>query len=800
MLEPSPPSTAADAPAAARCPFHAVSDEFKPFDLTDPFPFYAKVRAQAPVFFSEELGYWVVSRFNDVRAVFDDWQTFSAENAQTPLRPWSDEVRAILKAGGYIGGSGLSARTPPTHTRIRKAVSSVFGPRRFAKLEPMIRARAQQMIAAFKDRGQADLVADLAYELPAYTIFRLVGVPDQDVREVKRWAESRALLVWGDLSPAEQVPHAHNLVQYWNYCEGLVRARHECDSDDLPGDLVRLQKAGTEISDAEIAGICWSLLFAGHETTTTLIGNTLRELLLHRDQWQALITDAGLIPNAVEEVLRYSPSIVAWRRKALRDVQVGGQSIRQGEELLLLLGSANRDEERFDAPEQFDIRRSNARQHTSFGYGIHFCLGAPLARLQVQIVLQELTLTLPGLELVPQQSFRFVPNTSFRAPLALKVQWDIQAAAPVAAVADPRPCTLRFEDAHVDDEPGLGGKCASLVRLIRAGAPVPPGFAITTQAYEQMLSRHGLAGRIEAILASVPEGDVAAQADAAQAIHAAFVETAMPAPIRDAIAAAYQALCEREGVHDELPVAVRSSATAEDLPDASFAGQQDTYLWVVGAQAVIERVRDCWASLFTARAIGYRNDRAIAHMGVQMSVAVQKMVDAQVAGVAMSLDPLNGDRSRIVVDASWGLGESVVSGEVTPDHYAVDKVLLSIVQRQISHKAHEVVADVLERCTVHRAVPADRADMPCLSDAQILAVARMAKQLDRQFGGAQDIEWAIEKTTGQAEPRLLLLQCRPETVWSQKKKTALTQATGLQGLVNTLLTPVRIQQAAQSVQ
>jgi pyruvate,water dikinase len=171
------------------------------------------------------------------------------------------------------------------------------------------------------------------------------------------------------------------------------------------------------------------------------------------------------------------------------------------------------------------------------------------------------------------------------------------------------------------------------------------------------------------------------------------------------------------------------------------------------------------------------------------------MVDARVAGVTMTLDPVNGDRSRIVIDASWGLGESVVSGEVTPDHFALDKVMLSIVQRQISHKGHEVVADVLERCTVHREVPTERADQPCLTDAQILAVARMAKQLDKQFGGAQDIEWAIENSNGQAEPRLLLLQCRPETVWSQKKKVAApTQAIGLQGLVNTLLTPVRISQ------
>lgn len=416
------------------CPFHhgepstgglraqAVSDAFSPFDLSDPFPFYRLAREEAPIFFSEELGYWVVTRYDDIKAVFNDWATFSSENAQSPYKPWSDEVRAILKAGGYVGGSGLSARTPPTHTRIRQAVSSVFGIRRFAALEPVIRERARAMIAAFAARKEADIVADLAHELPAYTIFKLLGIPDSDVDDVKRWAASRALLTWGDLKPQEQVAHAHNLVSYWRYCEGLVARCHRAPADDLPSDLVRLQAQGTDISDVEIAGICWSMLFAGHETTTTLIANAVRELLLH-GQWQALVDDAARIPNAVEEVLRFSPSIVAWRRKALADTRVAGQPISKGAELLLVMGSGNRDARKFNAPESFDIHREDARLHTSFGYGIHFCLGAPLARLQAKVVLQELTQALPDLALVPGQKFSFVPNTSFRAPLALKVHW-----------------------------------------------------------------------------------------------------------------------------------------------------------------------------------------------------------------------------------------------------------------------------------------------------------------------------------------------------------------------------------------
>jgi len=354
--------------------------------------------------------------------------------------------------------------------------------------------------------------------------------------------------------------------------------------------------------------------------------------------------------------------------------------------------------------------------------------------------------------------------------------------------------TLSFEAACEADEPHLGGKCASLVRMIRSGAPVPPGFAVTIAAWDAMLDRDGLADEIAAALREMPPGDVVAQEAAAQRIAAAFAARALPEAVAQAIAFDYQALCRAAGADGDLPVAVRSSATAEDLPDASFAGQQDTYLWVVGTQAVLDSVRRCWASLYTARAIAYRDDRHIAHAEVQMAVGVQKMVDARSAGVTMTLDPLNGDRTRIVIDAAWGLGEGVVSGEVTPDHFVVDKVLRSIVSRCISTKAHEVVADRVNLCTVHREVPAERQNLPSLNDRQIQAVATLARQLERQFGGPQDVEWAIEEHPAHPDGRLLLLQCRPETVWSQRKSAPCAGAdkVGLQGLVSSLLTPVRI--------
>ena len=225
---------------------------------------------------------------------------------------------------------------------------------------------------------------------------------------------------------------------------------------------------------------------------------------------------------------------------------------------------------------------------------------------------------------------------------------------------------LNFFEIDHSDHARVGGKCASLGAMTQAGIAVPPGFAVTTDAYCRMIDHHGLGPEIARRLAEIDPDDLDTVERSAREIRAMICSLPLPAEIEDDLRSAYH----RMG--SDLPVAVRSSATAEDLPDASFAGQQDTYLWVVGADAVVEKVRDCWASLFTSRAIAYRTKNRIGHMDVQMSVAVQKMVNARTAGVAMTLDPANGDRTRIVIDASWGLGETVVSGLVTPDNFKVD--------------------------------------------------------------------------------------------------------------------------------
>ncbi|VFA90648.1 Cytochrome P450 116 [Nocardia farcinica] len=416
-------STQTPAETATGCPVH---HGYQPFAQADPFPAYAALRAEEPVMFDERIGYWVVSRYDDIKAVFDDWKTFSSENAQAPVRRRGPQAEQIMTEGGFTAYSGLSARIPPEHTRIRKVAAKAFTPRRYRVLEPEIRAHVVRLLETMLARPQrrGELVRDLAYDVPTATILTLIGADVTQIDTFKRWSDSRAAMTWGDLSDEEQIPHARNLVEYWAECRRLVAEAHETERDSLVGDVVRMQAAGDPISDHEIASLCYSLLFAGHETTTTLIANALRVLLSHPAQWRRIVDDPSLIPATVDEVLRYSPSIVGWRRRALRDTEIGGVPIPQGADVLLLIGSANRDESRFVHGEEFDITRPNAREHLAFGYGIHYCLGNMLAKLQAKIALEEVVRLVPTLRLADDAAIGFGDNLSFRAPTAVPVTWE----------------------------------------------------------------------------------------------------------------------------------------------------------------------------------------------------------------------------------------------------------------------------------------------------------------------------------------------------------------------------------------
>ena len=346
-----------------------------------------------------------------------------------------------------------------------------------------------------------------------------------------------------------------------------------------------------------------------------------------------------------------------------------------------------------------------------------------------------------------------------------------------------------FDRYGQDHKPFVGGKNASLGEMMMAELPVPPGFAVTTVAYDQIWQDRDLVSAVNDLLRTIDHDDHAANRATSEKIRALIEAVAVPDAVATDVTEAYAALSKHCGVED-VPVAVRSSATAEDLPDASFAGQQDTYLWIVGADAVIEHMRRCWSSIFTDRAIAYRHSMGYLHQSIAMSVGVQKMVDPIASGVAFTLNPTNGDRSQVAIDASWGLGEAVVSGEVTPDNFLVDKVLREVIHREISDKGVEYCLTddgVVEKLEI----TGDRRTSPAVTDDDLTAIAILARRAEQHYGCPQDVEWALDKHLP-AGDNVVMLQSRPETVWSQKPKKSVSTGgyDAMSSIVSTLVSPL----------
>jgi phosphoenolpyruvate synthase/pyruvate phosphate dikinase len=320
---------------------------------------------------------------------------------------------------------------------------------------------------------------------------------------------------------------------------------------------------------------------------------------------------------------------------------------------------------------------------------------------------------------------------------------------------DASPHIIWLDDCDDNCVEAVGHKATGLGYLLRAGMRVPPGFAVTTDAYREHVAHNRLADRIVSLLSG------ATTFEAQQAAAAAIVElfdASEPSPrLRDEILAAY----DRLGA--DTPVAVRSSANAEDLGNASFAGQQETYLWILDGEHVLRHVVRCWASLFTSQAIAYRAHLASVVSDLAMGVVVQCMVPAAAAGVMLTIDPVTGDRSTITIEAAYGLGAAVVNGEVDPDRFCVDKSALGLRSRTVGSKQVAYRFDPGAQGTRKVAVGPREQRLACVSDDEVLQLATMGLRMEQAMGCSQDIEWAIS-----AERELFLLQSRPETVWSQQ--------------------------------
>jgi pyruvate,water dikinase len=323
--------------------------------------------------------------------------------------------------------------------------------------------------------------------------------------------------------------------------------------------------------------------------------------------------------------------------------------------------------------------------------------------------------------------------------------------------------TVRFDEQDCLDVASVGGKALGLAEMTAAGLPVAPGFTVCTAAYRAFLEKSGVRRAIEEALRDARPDRPGSVAAAERAISAALAAAEVPDDVAVAVTGQYEALCAEVGVPD-LSVAVRSSATAEDSAGASFAGEFETYVDISGAADVLAHVRRCWDSVFAGRVLTYALDHGLTPLDIEMAVVVQKTVRARAAGVMFTLSPVTGDRSRIVLEASWGLGLSVVGGEVTPDRFTVDKIGLAVAERVPGDKRIEY-----RRGDAAVPVNEDRWSQLCLDDEHVLAIARLGKSLERLQRCPQDVEFAVDEDLPDGSD-VVLLQCRPETVWSSKER------------------------------
>jgi cytochrome P450 len=393
--------------------------------LVDPYPSWARARKEAPVFFNELLGYWQVTRYQDVAAALLNTKDLSNEAffADTVrIFPGNEDLVPRGIVGPYLVGVD-----PPAHTGHRHLCDQPFRVSRIAALEPRVRQLADDVIDRFAADGEADLLASFCVPFPLRIIASLVGLPSDDhhVAEMKRYSDEMAHLANAELTAEQQREVLVHGGGFYDYCEAAIeRARTE-PGENLLSDLLLAQAQGA-ITQAELVRVVGEFIVAGNETVRNLIGHMLLVLLRHPEQLEAVRRDPGLAVAAVEETLRFQSSVKSLFRLARHDVEIGGVVIPAGSVVRLCFGSANRDEAVFDHADAFDITRPDGHRHLAFGKGPHTCLGAPLARLEARVALQRLLARLPGLRLSRDPEFpsEYMVNPLYAGVCVLPTVWE----------------------------------------------------------------------------------------------------------------------------------------------------------------------------------------------------------------------------------------------------------------------------------------------------------------------------------------------------------------------------------------
>jgi cytochrome P450 len=410
-------------PQDVSCPIDF--DPLAPAQRRNPYPVYAEARARAPVFYAERFGFWVVTRYEDVLAVLKDDEAFSSEHALTSASvELPQQVQAVL-AEGWPEMPVIIDTDPPLHTRIRGLITRAFTPRRVAAMEPRIRAIADELIDAIAAEGRADLVERFAWPLPLRVIGDMLGLPDEDLERLHRWSNDWLRLKQPGATLEQQLEWARNAVALQHYFMDVLASRERTGGEDLTAALLTASKEIEPPLPLEVVmGVPFDLVIAGHVTVTRAIGNALVLLLSEPERAEALRARPELVPAAVEEILRLESPAQGLFRTTTREVELGGATIPRGARVMVHYGSANRDETQFPDSEAYDPGRGNLARQLAFGKGIHFCIGAPLARLELGIALPLLLERLPGLRLAAGRELEYEPIFFARGLASLWVEWE----------------------------------------------------------------------------------------------------------------------------------------------------------------------------------------------------------------------------------------------------------------------------------------------------------------------------------------------------------------------------------------
>jgi cytochrome P450 len=404
----------------------SLGERYDPFgrDLENPYALYAQLRHEEPITFSPVLNAYLVSRFDDLRSILSQPDLFSSKDTIAPIVTLCSQALEELSKG-YPSVPTFVNSDNPDHARFHEPIQKAFAPGRIRALEPALRQRISEVLDGFCNDGHAEMISQFAYPLPLEFILLMLGIPKEETAQVKEWCDDWVALIVSPLSEERQVLCARSTVSLQHYLVNIVRQRQREPQADIITSLIETVLPGQEpLSDAELIITIMSLVVAGHETITRLIGNGLVLLLEEPERWQHLCAHPEDIPLVIEEIIRYHGPIRGIMRTMTRAAVVGGLSLPADTKLFLIHGSANRDDERFPDADQFQLQRK-PNHHVGFGYGVHSCTGAPLARLEGRLMLEALTRRFPDLRLAPGQKLAHNPDIINYGYQRVEVVWPV---------------------------------------------------------------------------------------------------------------------------------------------------------------------------------------------------------------------------------------------------------------------------------------------------------------------------------------------------------------------------------------